>query len=49
MSRRLVVSDVTVTRPVHKDCAVNLEGRQYTVPFAFVGRQVEVRGCAGTV
>jgi transposase len=41
--------DVCVTRPVHKDCTVHFEGRQYPVPFAYVGQRVEVRGCAGKV
>jgi transposase len=41
--------DVAVMRPVHKDCMVNFEQRQYTVPFEHVGRHVEVRGCAGKV
>ena len=41
--------DVVVTRPVHRDCTVSFEGRQYTVPFEHVGRHVEVRGCASTV
>lgn len=41
--------DIAVTRPVHKDCTVRFEQRSYTVPFAWVGRRVEVRGCAGTV
>jgi hypothetical protein len=41
--------DVAVMRPVHKDCMVHFEGRQYTVPFAYVGLAVEVRGCAGKV
>jgi len=41
--------DVSVVRPVHRDCLVNFEGRQYTVPFAHVGERVEVRGCAGKV
>lgn len=41
--------DVVVTRPVHRDCTVSFEGRQYTVPFEHVGRRVEVRGGAGTV
>jgi Helix-turn-helix domain len=41
--------DVTVSRPVHKDCTVHFEQRQYTVPFQYVGRHVEVRGCAGKV
>jgi hypothetical protein len=34
---------------VHRDCLVHFEGRQYAVPFALVGRHVEVRGCARTV
>ena len=41
--------DVAVTRPVHKDCMVFFEDRQYAVPFRFVGQAVEVRGCCGTV
>lgn len=41
--------DVTVIRPVHKDCTVHFEQRQYTVPFRLVGRHVEVRGCASKV
>jgi len=41
--------DVAVTRPVHKDCTVRFEHRTYAVPFALVGRRVEVRGCAATV
>ena len=30
---------------IYADCLVNFEGRQYTVPFAWVGQPVEVRGC----
>lgn len=41
--------DVAVTRRVSIDCLVSFEGRQYSVPFAFVGRSVEVRGCASAV
>ena len=41
--------DISVTRPVHRDCMVHFEGRQYAVPFAYVGRHVEVRGCAKKV
>jgi transposase len=41
--------DVAVLRTVARDCTVGFEGRQYTVPFAFAGRTVEVRGCAGKV
>lgn len=41
--------DVVVTRPVYKDCTVQFEGRTYAVPFEYSDRQVEVRGCAGTV
>lgn len=41
--------DVVVRRPVGVDCMVNFEGRQYSVPFRFVGQQVEVRGLAGRV
>lgn len=41
--------DVSVIRPVHRDCLVHFEQRQYAVPFAHVGREVEVRGCARSV
>lgn len=41
--------DVAVTRPVGRDCLVAFEGRQYSVPFAWMERRVEVRGCARTV
>jgi len=41
--------DVVVLRPVHRDCLVHFEGRQYAVPFRYVGRLVEVRGCVETV
>jgi transposase len=41
--------DLAVTRPVHKDCMVRFEQRSYPVPFEWVGRRVEVRGCASKV
>ncbi len=41
--------DVVVSRPVGKDCLVNFEGRSYSVPFRYVGRLVEIRGCSRTV
>jgi len=41
--------DLVKTAPVHKDCSVHFEGRSYIVPFAYVGREVEVRGCSGCV
>lgn len=41
--------DVVVRRPVGIDCLVSFEGRQYSVPFRFVGQEVEVRGLAGRV
>lgn len=41
--------DLTVTRPVQKDCTVSFEGRVYSVPFVLAGLAVEVRGCAGVV
>ena len=41
--------DVAVTRPVSDDCLVNFERHQYSVPFRYVRRRVEVRGCARTV
>lgn len=41
--------DAVKTVPVHKDCTVRFEGRTYVVPFTYVGRTVEVRGCSGSV
>lgn len=41
--------DVSVVRPVGRDALVHFEQRQYAVPFEYALRQVEVRGCAGTV
>jgi transposase len=41
--------DVVVRRPVGIDCLVSFEGRRYSVPFRFVGQEVEVRGLAGRV
>lgn len=41
--------DVVVTRPVHRDCSVRFEGHTYSVPFTYVGTEVEVRGGAGKV
>lgn len=41
--------DLAVTRRVAIDCTVAFEGRRYSVPFALVGRTVEVRGCARSV
>ena len=36
--------DVVVPRKVSRDCLVSFEGRRYSAPFAWVGREVEVRG-----
>ncbi len=36
-------------RRVSEDCLVAFEHRSYSVPFRYVGRRVEVRGCADTV
>jgi transposase len=36
--------DVVVGRRVSRDCLISFEGRRYSVPFAWVGRQVEVLG-----
>ena len=36
--------DCVVARRVSRDCLVSVEGRRYSVPFAWVGRHVEVRG-----
>jgi transposase len=41
--------DVVHTRRVGLDALVSFEGRQYSVPFAYITRPVEVRGCARTV
>jgi transposase len=41
--------DVVVRRPVGIDCMISFEGRHYSVPFRFVGQEVEVRGVAGRV
>jgi transposase len=38
--------DLVVARRVARDCLVSAEGRRYSVPFAYVGREVEVRGTA---
>lgn len=36
--------DLVVTRRVSRDCLVSFEGRRYSVPFAWVGRHVDVWG-----
>lgn len=41
--------DTVATRQVGTDALVSFEGRQYSVPFRWLGRQVEVRGCAGEI
>ena len=41
--------DVVLRRPVEIDCMVSFEGRRYSVPFRFVGQEVEIRGLAGRV
>lgn len=41
--------DAVATRTVNDDCLVSFEGWQYSVPFAWVGQSVELRGGAGTV
>jgi len=41
--------DHVATRRVGRDGLVAFEGRQYSVPFAYLDRSVEVRGGAGTV
>ena len=41
--------DEVATRRVSRDGLVAFEGRQYSVPFAYLERQVEVRGGAGCV
>lgn len=41
--------DCVVARRVTRDCLVSFDGRRYSVPFALVGRAVEVRGTADQV
>lgn len=41
--------DIAVTRTVALDATVGFEQRRYSVPFAWVGRPVEVRGADGRV
>ena len=41
--------DIAVMREVQRDCLVAFEGRRYSVPFSWLGRRVEVRGCARRV
>ena len=41
--------DVAVLRKVGKDCLVSFEGGQFSVPYRFVGLNVEVRGTATSV
>ncbi|MEI8703191.1 IS21 family transposase [Mesorhizobium sp. ISC15] len=41
--------DAVATRSVGVDGLVAFEGRQYSVPFRFVGQQVEIRGTATSV
>jgi transposase len=41
--------DLVATRTVGHDCLVSFDGRQYSVPFVYLGKRVEARGCARTV
>jgi hypothetical protein len=41
--------DLVCSCLVHRDCLVHFEGRAYTIPFAYVGRSIEARGCVGVV
>jgi transposase len=41
--------DNIATRPVNGDCMIAFEGRQYSVPFRYVGERVEVRGAGERV
>jgi transposase len=41
--------DLVAQRRVAIDATVRFEGRTYSVPFAWVGQEVEVRGCARVV
>ena len=37
------------TCDVYKDATIRFEGRTYSVPFGYVGKRVEVRGCSTVV
>ncbi len=41
--------DVVVSRRVSRDCLVAFEGRRYSVPFAWIEREVEVMGTLSQV
>lgn len=41
--------DLIAARRVHRDSLISFEGRQYSVPFAWIGRDVEVIGTAHDV
>lgn len=41
--------DLIKQATVYKDATIRFEGRTYSVPFRFVDRLVEVRGCSGSV
>lgn len=41
--------DVALSRRVAHDCTVAFEGRRYSVPYRWMDRRVEVRGCAQVV
>jgi hypothetical protein len=41
--------DIAVARTVAADATVGFEQRRYSVPFAWIGRRVEIRGAAGQV
>lgn len=41
--------DVMVARTVTRDCLVRFESREYSVPYKFVGRSVQVRGTSSEV
>jgi transposase len=43
------IFDLVVSRTVSRDCLVSFEGRRYSVPFAYLGRSVEVYGTAAEV
>jgi hypothetical protein len=43
------VFDMVATRTVQKDCTIAFEGHTYSVPFLWVNKNVEVRGCERVV
>ena len=41
--------DLIKQAPVHKDCTIRFEGKTLSVPFRYVHKTVEVRGCSQVI